>query len=188
MAGDSEEEDAEGDENDGEDDGTSAEVYYRIVSYSCPLDFFEDEPTAGTGYIAWRHFADPDENLNEEGWSNLVASLEERFASGSGKTQHTTEGNHRNERPLASDPAFATCIDKITRLPTEEDYPLWRVRCQVNPIRIILSTNCHTSHLSSHVRKNISFFFYCRRLPHGTSCDPPSQIPLSEVGCIWKRP
>ena len=85
MAGDSEEEDVEGDENNSEDDSMSAEVYYRIISYS--------QPTARTGYTAWRHFADPDENLKEEGWSNLVVSLEEHFALGSKKTQHTTDSH-----------------------------------------------------------------------------------------------
>lgn len=63
-----------------------------------------------------------EEISNQRSWSNLVNSLEERFASGNGTTHGTT---------LASHPAITASIDNITCLPTEDDYPLWRVRCKV---------------------------------------------------------
>jgi hypothetical protein len=70
------------------------------------------------------------------GWSDMVASLEERFASGrrmTHNTQGTTEDSHRYDF-LASNPAIAVSIDNITCLPSEDDYPLWQVRCKVSPI------------------------------------------------------
>jgi hypothetical protein len=70
------------------------------------------------------------ENSNQRGWSNLVSSLNERFASGSRTTHGTAEGNDH----LANHPTIAASIDNINRLPTEDDYPLWRVRCKVPPI------------------------------------------------------
>jgi hypothetical protein len=76
---------------------------------------------------------DLDENSNQgvSSWSNLVSSLEERFASGSEKIHGTAE--HRNDH-LASHPVIAAAIDSATRLPTEDDYPLWRIRCKVASI------------------------------------------------------
>lgn len=91
------------------------------------------EPTDETLYTPWRHFEELDENSNEGGWSDLVASLEERFVSGSRTTQNIADSNHRDEPP---DPIIAACIDNITRLPTKDDYPLWRVRCKVTRHRI----------------------------------------------------
>lgn len=73
-----------------------------------------------------------DENSNQ-GWSDLCSSLEERFASGRGGIQD--QGVHSRDDLLANlDPAIAASIDNITRLPTDDDYPLWRVRCKVPPI------------------------------------------------------
>jgi hypothetical protein len=81
----------------------------------------------------------------EEGWVDLVGLLEQRYASGtSGTTHSTAEGNHRNERSLESHPAIASAIDSITRLPTNDEYPLWRVRCKVTLIDAILS---HSSYV-----------------------------------------
>ena len=65
----------------------------------------------------------------EGGWRDLVASLGERYASGSKTVQHVVEDNCSNERPL--DPALVSSIENITRLPTHDDYPFWRVRCKV---------------------------------------------------------
>jgi hypothetical protein len=58
-------------------------------------------------------------------WGDLVASLEKRYTS----ARRVAEGN-RNERPFEGHP-IASSIDRITRLPTNDDYPLWRVRCKV---------------------------------------------------------
>jgi hypothetical protein len=65
----------------------------------------------------------------ERGWHDLVASLGERYASGSKMIQGIVEDNCRNERPL--DPALISSIKNITGLPTHDDYPFWRVRCKV---------------------------------------------------------
>jgi hypothetical protein len=70
-------------------------------------------------------------NLNQGVLSNLISSLEERFASG-GKRIHGT-AEHRNDH-LARQPAIAAAIDSATRLPTKEDYPLWRIRCKVTAL------------------------------------------------------
>jgi hypothetical protein len=70
-----------------------------------------------------------DEDSNQGGLSELIASLEKRFTSGSGTTY---EGSHNDY--LANHPAIAASIHSITCLPTKEDYPLWRVRCKVTPI------------------------------------------------------
>jgi hypothetical protein len=81
-----------------------------------------------------------DENSDEGGWGDLVASLEKRYASDSG----IAEGNHGHERPFDSHP-LASVIDNITRqLPSSDDYPLWRIRCKVTlssliPQRILRS-------------------------------------------------
>ncbi len=94
------------------------------------LAFFqlEVERTVENQYIP---FADMDENSKQRGWSDLVSSLEEHFASESGMTHGTAEGSHRN---LAHHPAIAASIGNITRLLTEDDYPLWGVHCKVTPI------------------------------------------------------
>jgi hypothetical protein len=72
-----------------------------------------------------------DDNSNQEVWSNLISSLEERFVSGGERIHGTAE--HRNDH-LAHQPAIAAAIDSATRLPTEDDYPLWRIRCKVTAI------------------------------------------------------
>jgi len=82
--------------------------------------FFEDNPTLNTQYTPQR----PDVDEGGSSWGDLVASLEDRYSS----TRRVAEGD-RNERPL--NPTVASSIEKITRLPTNDDYPLWRVRCKV---------------------------------------------------------
>jgi ribosomal protein L24 len=84
--------------------------------------FIQDDAPIDTQYPPQMHSTDVDEG----GWIDLVASLEERYAS----THRVGEGD-RNERPLESHSTIASSIDKITRLPTNDDYPLWRVRCKV---------------------------------------------------------
>jgi hypothetical protein len=71
-----------------------------------------------------------DEGSNQGGWSNLVSALEERFASEKGTTHGAAEGNIRGDQ-LARHLGNAAFIENITRLPTGDDYPLWRVRCKV---------------------------------------------------------
>ncbi len=53
--------------------------------------------------------ADIDEHSN---WANLVTSIEERYASGSGTTHRIAEGNHRNEH-LDIGPTIAAAIDRL---------------------------------------------------------------------------
>ena len=83
--------------------------------------FIEDNPTLDTQYTPQR----PDVDEGGSSWGDLVASLEDRYAS----TRRVAEGD-RNERPLEGHP-IASFIEKIARLPTNDDYPLWRVRCKV---------------------------------------------------------
>ena len=70
----------------------------------------------------------------EGGWQDMIASLSERYASGSKTIQHVVEDYCKevggsNERHL--DPALVSSIENITRFPTHNDYPFWRVRCKV---------------------------------------------------------
>ena len=126
RVGDSDED--EEDEEDEEDQGTSArsQVYWIVTYYGSQLAFFEVELT-DESKVQYTHWRDINENSNQLGWSHLVSSLEERFSSGSGATNRDI---HRNN-PLASNPAIVASIDNISRLPTANDYPLWRVRCKV---------------------------------------------------------
>jgi len=83
----------------------------------------EVNPVIDPHYVPWRQVDKPSDR--EGGWRDLVASLGERYASGSKTRQHAVE----DERPL--DPALVSSIENITRLPTHDDYPFWRVRCKV---------------------------------------------------------
>jgi hypothetical protein len=67
----------------------------------------------------------------EGGWQDMIASLSERYASGSKTIQHVVckEVGGSNERHL--DPALVFSIENIIRFPTHDDYPFWRVRCKV---------------------------------------------------------
>jgi hypothetical protein len=106
---------------------------YIILSYSELLEgFFEDDAVVRTIPAGVRLSGDIDENSNQGGWTNLVASIEERYALGSGPTHPIAEGNHR-EGHLDIEPAIVAAVDNITRRPTDDDYPLWRVRCKVTP-------------------------------------------------------
>jgi len=71
--------------------------------------------------MPWKHSEATDET------PGFIAALEERYSShgrGITATERFAEGN-----PL--DPVVTSCVDNITRLPTHDDYPLWRVRCKV---------------------------------------------------------
>lgn len=87
-------------------------------------------PTAEDQYTSWRHLGDMDKNQNQGSLSDLIASLEERFVSGK-RTTHPAECNPPDERSLHP------VIDIVSRLPTNEDYPLWRVRCKVTSFYFI---------------------------------------------------
>jgi len=65
----------------------------------------------------------------ERGWHDLVASLGDRYASGSKTVQGIVDDNCSNERPL--DSALISSIKNIIGLPTHDDYPFWRVPCKV---------------------------------------------------------
>lgn len=83
--------------------------------------FIQNDAPINTQYPPQMHSTHMD-----RGWIDLVASLEERYAS----THRVAKGD-RNGRRLESHPTIASSIDKITRLPTNDDYPLWRIRCKV---------------------------------------------------------
>jgi hypothetical protein len=122
TVGDEEEEEEEEEE---ENDGASA----GVKDYKCPSlqwhllgGFIDDEPIK-PHYVPLRQM---DNTLDQDDRHDLVASLAERYTSGS-KT--IPQENDRNERPL--DPVLVSTIENITRLPTDDDYPFWRVRCKV---------------------------------------------------------
>jgi len=76
----------------------------------------------------------------EDGWHNFVASLGERYASGSETIQHITENDSHEQLPL--DPALVSCIKNM---PAHNDYPFWRVRCKVTdsfPSSCLIRTPC----------------------------------------------
>lgn len=93
------------------------------------LDDFIEETTVDSQHTPWRHFEATD------GTQDFIAALEERVSSGKGTTERFAESN-RKERPLESEPAITSSIDIITRLPTHDDYPLWRVRCKVTLVGV----------------------------------------------------
>ena len=74
--------------------------------------FIEDNPTLDTQYTPQR----PDVDEGGSSWGDLVASLEDRYAS----TRRVAEGD-RNERPLEGHP-IASFIEKIARLPTNREW------------------------------------------------------------------
>ena len=71
-----------------------------------------------------------DENSDEGGWGDLLASLEKRYAPDSG----ISEGNHRQvELPFDESHPIASSINNvIQQLHCTDDYPLWRIRCKVS--------------------------------------------------------
>jgi hypothetical protein len=112
--------DEEEDESDG-DNGTSAQFSTMTLPLKRLLGFIQDDPIIDTQDDApQRHSTE----VEDSGWVDLVASLEKRYAS-----SHRVDEGDRNERPL--DSTVASSIEKITRLPSNDDYPLWRVRCKV---------------------------------------------------------
>jgi hypothetical protein len=119
------------DEGEGEDmdHRASAQIQvYIIPSYSELLGgFLEDDTVVGTIPAGVSLSGDIDENSNREGWTGLVASIKERYAPGSGPTHRIAEGD------LDIEPAIAAAVHNITCQPTDDDYPLWRVRCKVTP-------------------------------------------------------
>ena len=81
---------------------------------------------------------DAEENFGRQGGqARLIASLEERYVSKSGTTNHSASGNGRGEWSLESHPTF----DHIIHSPTKDDYPLWRLRCKVT---LVVSVISHT--------------------------------------------
>jgi hypothetical protein len=102
-----------------------------VPSYQFLEDFFEADTVFGTLNSPVRRPPDIDENSRQEGWNDLVASIEERHASRSGTTNRTLEGDHWEEN---LDPAILAVIQNITRQPADDDYAMWQVRCKVIPL------------------------------------------------------
>jgi hypothetical protein len=90
-------------------------------------DFIKDEPSdirVNAHYTPswWQVAKTPNQERGD--WHNLVASLEERHASGS-KFKATYHVAKEDEHPLC--PAIVSTIENITT----HNYPFWRVRCKV---------------------------------------------------------
>lgn len=163
--------DDEEDEEDKDNDGTSAGVPYSVPvqAYHLLGGFIDEEPAVNPHYTPLRQM---DETSDREGgWHDLVASLEERYASDTSKfntTHHIAEDNCRNEQPL--DLVIVSAIENIIA----HDYPFWRVRCKVTDsvdVSLILS-NIHL--LTSQAQRKRWLVFYARWQRHGTRCEPPS--------------
>ena len=167
--------DEDEDEEDGEDDdGASAGIPdFRVSILHLQLldGFIQDEPSINPHYTPWRKM---DETSDKEvGWHDLVASLEERHASGSKikPTHHRdiAEDNCRNDRPL--DPVIISSIENIIA----HDYPFWRVRCKVTDWHISLKLIMADMYLlSSQAQRKRWLVFYVRWQRHGMRCEVPS--------------
>ena len=110
-------------------------AWYSYTYESLARDFLDDDPTleAHSGSVTptrrpWRHFENIDENPEDSGWDDVVASLEERYASEASGSTHCITEDATEKRLL--DPEVTNAINNITRLPTD-DCPLWRIRCKV---------------------------------------------------------
>jgi hypothetical protein len=124
------EEDEEDEENEEGNDGESAsQTYGPSLQLHLSDGFIKDSdvPANNSHYMPFRQRNQTSDH--EGGWHDCVASLVERYASGSKfkTTHHTAEDNCRNEWPLI-DPLVVSCIENITT----HDYPFWRVRCRVS--------------------------------------------------------
>ena len=121
--------------------------------------FIEDEPFIESD-TPQRRFAAMGENSNREGgWVDVtIASLMERY----GPKHHEAIAGDTSEleQPLASNSAFASTIDKIARWPTNDDYPLWRVRCKVFFTHIFFDVAQLRVPLSSRAWKKRSYLLY----------------------------
>jgi hypothetical protein len=138
TVGDNDEEDEEDEEDN---DGASAGA---PPDYSLQLHFLggfiEDEPPInGDQPTPWTQM---DKLPNREGgWHDFVASLGERYTSGSKTNQHIVENNSSHEWPPL-DPALVSCMENM---PVRDGYPFWRVRCKVTdsfPLSCLIRTPC----------------------------------------------
>ena len=124
-----EEEDEE--EEEGNDSESESQTYCPSLQLHLSDGFIDredsDMPANNNHYMPFRQRDQTSDH--EGGWHDCVASLVERYASGSKfkTTHHTAEDNCRNEWPLI-DPVVVSCIENITT----HDYPFWRVRCRVS--------------------------------------------------------
>ena len=120
---DDEDEDKDKEGNDGEFVG---DLQCPSLQLYLSGGFIDDEPAINPQNTPVRQM---DQTSDQEGgWHDLVASLEERYASGSKfkTTQHIAEDDYRNERPPI-DPVIVSSIEDIIT----HDYPFWRIRCKV---------------------------------------------------------
>jgi len=140
-------------EDDNEDDTDGMTVCLLISKFTLLQQlsegFIQDDPTIDTQYTPQRHSVDV--NVDEGRWVDLVESLEERYSS----THHVAQGD-RDERRLVSHPIAGT-IEQITRLPTNDDYPLWRVRCKVYLTSVISRDGSWYLCLAGHGRRDCIF-------------------------------
>jgi hypothetical protein len=121
---------ADNDEEDEEDEEDNDSESAGVPDYSVGLQlhflgsFIDDESTIINPYMPSRQMAKTSDPSREGDWHDLVASLKERYASGSKLKTHHAEDNRRNEL----DPVIVSSIEKITA----HNYPFWRVRCKVS--------------------------------------------------------
>ena len=98
--------------------------FHSVPAYHLLGGFINVEPAVNPQYTPWQM----DKNSDQEGGChNLIASLEEHYATSSKSkvTNHIGEDDCRNERPL--DPVIVSSIENITA----HIYPFWRVHCKV---------------------------------------------------------
>ena len=108
------------DEDEDEIEGGDGMELARIFMLSLLIQQFIEAETIDTRHTPWKDVVE-----NEDGgWGHFVAALEDRY-SGDANTRRSVE------RLLANDPVIAASVDKISRSPTMDDYPLWRLQCKV---------------------------------------------------------
>lgn len=144
--------DAGDDEEEGEDEDEDGMFEFEstiFLTWCRSGDFIENELTLETQYTSWRHVANMDENSDEGGWGDLVASIEKRYALDSGIAE-------RNHNTFESHPIAPSIDNIIQQLPHVDDYPSWRIRCKVTLSTLILH---YITICLARLRRRDCFFF-----------------------------
>jgi hypothetical protein len=117
------------------------------------IDDFIEHRLVDEDYVPWHRFTTVDLEEHSNGWGDILASLEERYGHEAPYTGQVPR------RPLENQPTIAAAIDSITRAPSIDDTPLWRVRCKVFPPSILLLSNSLSYCFVAGVRGKHCVFF-----------------------------
>jgi len=89
-------------------------IFYTFFRYLASTDFIDDEETAANNSRPRLYPSLPTLNMGEDALESLLGRIDERVRS----------------RPMEPHPERFTDT-MVAWLPSEADYPLWRVRCRV---------------------------------------------------------